>query len=799
MALPDTTFESSGQSVKISGLHEDEYIFNLIKQQQEFYEFDLLDLVRRLPLGHGSVVDVGANLGNHTVFFALIMQRPTHAFEVSVKNRDVLAVNIAGNGIGDLVTMHEFGLHSEDTTASISENYDNMGQTRVVSLNSADESSVVLKRLDSVISPDERIALIKVDVEGGELDVVMGAQAILERDKPVCLVEGHPGPGFEALARFFADHGFRPAQILGRSDNWIFVHADQVEFLLPYIDANVARSQTRALAANETRLRSIQSRADQTTQSLAVLRSDVERLAAVVGSVINQIDVLRTKVEAEAWTAGAHYDDLSARLDGMSNRAVTQVRDLAKRGDRQAKLTNDRIDLLLARTKPRRSFGRWVEDGIKVFTRALFENGATRKAIILFVPKPIRERAAQRLLGRKKPVPNALTGSDGRRPSEPPPSNPLVSISRYELVLVCTAYPGGKRVYGGEFVKVRVDKYVAAGRSTLVIESSPSNEAPRLDVVDGVDVLRILPEHFDFFLTLLEPTGTPFLTHSPSPETLAALSAVIPSDRQFHWFHGYEVRDYRRLYFNYTTPEMARLRRRLDDVNRDRLSAAAACFSDALSTKVFVSDFLKEIAQIDAGANAINSQVIPNFVDGERFPFVQKTPDQVRRMLLIRSFSNRNYANDIAIEAIWLLKDRAGFDRIQFTVRGFGGEFKKLTKRIADLPNVDVAEGYMSREEIAALHGSHGVFLCPTRFDTQGVSMGEAMASGLVVVTNNVTAIPEFTDTECSLLVRPDDPVAYAEALWDLYQHPDRVPDLSRRAAERAGHNAASNKPSSVN
>ena len=63
--------------------------------------------------------------------------------------------------------------------------------------------------------------------------------------------------------------------------------------------------------------------------------------------------------------------------------------------------------------------------------------------------------------------------------------------------------------------------------------------------------------------------------------------------------------------------------------------------------------------------------------------------------------------------------------------------------------------------------------------------MGEAMASGLVVVTNHVTAIPEYTDHESSVLVRPDDPAAYAEALWDLYQHPDRLPEMSQRAADR--------------
>ena len=57
------------------------------------------------------------------------------------------------------------------------------------------------------------------------------------------------------------------------------------------------------------------------------------------------------------------------------------------------------------------------------------------------------------------------------------------------------------------------------------------------------------------------------------------------------------------------------------------------------------------------------------------------------------------------------------------------------------------------------MRADHGVYLCPTRFDTQGVMLGEAMSSGMVTITNPVAAIPEFTDDASSLLPRPDDPV----------------------------------------
>ncbi len=793
MALPETTFESCGHSVRMSGLDDDEYVYGLIKQDRQFYEFDLLDFVRHLPLGAGAAIDVGANLGNHTVFFALVMQRRTHAFEVSAKNRIALRANVDANGIGDLVSVHDYGLHSEDALGSIVENPENMGQTRVVSIGSEDDSAVVLKRLDSVISEDERIALIKVDVEGAELDVLRGSEAILDRDTPICLVEGHPGPRFDELAQFFAEHGFRPVQILGRSENWVFVHHDHLKFLQPYVDAYVVRTQNRMLANNESRLRSIQSRADQNTQSAAALKADLDRVQGQIASQIavhaqsgaEGIDDVKSALERSAWAAGALGDEVRAVRQAQTA-STAQIRDLAKQVGDHSRRNEVRFDKISERLAPvRNRVMRRTKTGIKAAARRLATNGATRRMIMIGVPRPIRRRAADRLLGRKPEAQKALDKPPRVVTPQEDPPNPLGPTPPYDLAAICTAYPGGKRVYGGEFVKTRVDKYGEIGHRTLVIESSSDNDQPGLDRCDGTDVLRISPRHLGFFLRFLEPSVNAFLAHSPSPETLADLAEVVPQDRQVHWFHGYEVRDYRRLYFNYTTPELARLRSRLDVVNRERLRAAATCFGDPRSSKVFVSEFLRGVAETDTGQKAANSHVIPNFVDGEFYRFAQKTSDQARRMLLIRSFASRNYANDIAIEAIALLSDRPGFDEIQFTIRGFGPEFRSLTDRLSNLRNVDVEEGLLSRDAIVELHADHGVFICPTRFDTQGVSMGEAMASGLVVVTNDTAAIPEFTDPDCSVLVRADDPAAYAEALWALYEHPDRLPEMSRNATER--------------
>ena len=96
-----------------------------------------------------------------------------------------------------------------------------------------------------------------------------------------------------------------------------------------------------------------------------------------------------------------------------------------------------------------------------------------------------------------------------------------------------------------------------------------------------------------------------------------------------------------------------------------------------------------------------------------------------------------------------------------------------------------VERRFLAQAEIAELHREYGVFLCPTRMDTQGVSRDEAMASGLVPITTRVAAVPEFVDDSCGILVDPDDARQLADAIEYLRDNPGRFLELSAAAAQR--------------
>lgn len=358
-------------------------------------------------------------------------------------------------------------------------------------------------------------------------------------------------------------------------------------------------------------------------------------------------------------------------------------------------------------------------------------------------------------------------------------------IASRDFIVVVNTYPGLPERPGGEFIRGRVNAYRDAGYSGAVVEINRANYAPVSESHAGLAVLRLHTSHTEEFVEKLASTKSKVLVHSPLPSLQQVFREQIPSSRLVYFYHGFEVRDYRRLPFNYTTQALATQRNYLDATNKERWAHAGQAFADHELSKVFVSKFLRDIAQADAKTTAVNAHIIPNFIDTSMYPARIRDACECKNILLLRPFTRRNYGNDIAIEALRILSTRAGFEELQITIRGFGEEFVSTVAPLQNLENVSIEDGYSSPGEMASMHDANGIFLCPSRFDTQCVSLGEAMASGMACVTNDVPGITEFVDDTCVVLARPDNPLDFANALWSLIENPDRIPSLSSAAAKR--------------
>lgn len=185
------------------------------------YERRELDLVRALLRPGDTFVDCGAHVGYYTLHAARAVgtQGQVHAFEPAPANVARLRENVALNGARNLI-VHEAAV-SAASGRTVFQLVDEQGETGWGSLmlapgekTRAHEVDVVA--LDDVLDQMQRVALMKLDVQGSELDALRGAARLLDRDKPHVLcevVEAWWGPSqtttTKDLFAFMASHGYR--------------------------------------------------------------------------------------------------------------------------------------------------------------------------------------------------------------------------------------------------------------------------------------------------------------------------------------------------------------------------------------------------------------------------------------------------------------------------------------------------------------------------------------------------------------------------------------------------------------
>jgi glycosyltransferase involved in cell wall biosynthesis len=91
--------------------------------------------------------------------------------------------------------------------------------------------------------------------------------------------------------------------------------------------------------------------------------------------------------------------------------------------------------------------------------------------------------------------------------------------------------------------------------------------------------------------------------------------------------------------------------------------------------------------------------------------------------------------------------------------------------------------GQLAKEDWWQLASEHDIFINTTHFDNTPVSVMEAMAVGLPVVSTNVGGIPYLlTDKENALLVPDNDDKAMAKVILDLLEDQEKVNLITRNA-----------------
>lgn len=106
----------------------------------------------------------------------------------------------------------------------------------------------------------------------------------------------------------------------------------------------------------------------------------------------------------------------------------------------------------------------------------------------------------------------------------------------------------------------------------------------------------------------------------------------------------------------------------------------------------------------------------------------------------------------------------------QLTIVGEGEEYVSIENYIKgnNLRDKVTLKGTLTKSEIAGVYAASSFLVFPSRFETFGLVVAEALSAGLPVICTNQTAPKEFISDENGILVQPDNVDEIAAAMEQL-------------------------------
>jgi FkbM family methyltransferase len=186
----------------------DDYIFRNSIHQNILWEQYTLEKIKQNYEPGTDFIDIGANIGLITLGFIQQTNKQygnIHCFECDTTNFSLLSMNLYNH---PRIYMYPFALADTQKICHISRNHMNLGCNYIyetvdqtnkqtyeynfipstnIQLNKICVLAVSLDSLEYRFS--NKVGMIKIDVEGFEYFVLLGAKKILERDHPVIIIE----------------------------------------------------------------------------------------------------------------------------------------------------------------------------------------------------------------------------------------------------------------------------------------------------------------------------------------------------------------------------------------------------------------------------------------------------------------------------------------------------------------------------------------------------------------------------------------------------------------------------------
>lgn len=246
VAFDTTEFNHANKKIKLFHV-QDDYLPSRVISEKDFYEASFLKFFSFFNSDDGCVLDIGGNIGNHSIFFSYVKGWDVIAFEPVKLNALCLAINADLNNVSEKIYIVDAALGKAEGHCYLSKIIaDNVGSYSHIPEKNENSVSVPVKVLDDcpkVKDITDTIGLIKIDVEGMEYDVLQGAINTLQKHKPALAFECTQNKDYVDILNLLSPLGYFPIEVTNHTATFILLnkhnnkHIDKLaEYLTMYVN-----------------------------------------------------------------------------------------------------------------------------------------------------------------------------------------------------------------------------------------------------------------------------------------------------------------------------------------------------------------------------------------------------------------------------------------------------------------------------------------------------------------------------------------------------------------------------------
>lgn len=220
-----------------------------IAQSGQVYEPGLVeDVLDRCPPG-SVIIDVGANIGNHTIAWASAGGCSVVAYEPNPRLAELIRQSAALNHVQDRVRVMQTAVgESESVSRLVVSDPSNLGGGRLVDVQepaSSEREEDVSEGYEVQVAPLDPpggpIGVIKIDVEGFEVAVLRGAAGLIAEHHPLLYVECLDFQHFNEILELVSELGYAYEETFNASPTHRFAWTGTAPAPAPTAVLNLAR------------------------------------------------------------------------------------------------------------------------------------------------------------------------------------------------------------------------------------------------------------------------------------------------------------------------------------------------------------------------------------------------------------------------------------------------------------------------------------------------------------------------------------------------------------------------------